>query len=31
MPKRLRYVRLLITDPGIDNYARIPELEVWGQ
>ncbi len=29
-PKTLRYVRLYITDPGIDNYARIPEFEVWG-
>ena len=26
----LRYVRLYITDAGIDNYARIPELEVYG-
>jgi hypothetical protein len=25
-----RYVRLYITDAGIDNYARIPELEVYG-
>lgn len=25
-----RYVRLYITDAGIDNYARIPEFEVWG-
>jgi hypothetical protein len=29
-PKSLRYVRLYITDPGIDNHARIPELEVRG-
>jgi lysophospholipase L1-like esterase len=29
-PKLLRYVRLYITNPGIDNYARIPEFEVWG-
>ena len=29
-PKALRYVRLNITDAGIDNYARIPEFEVWG-
>lgn len=28
-PKDLRYVRLHIADPGIDNYARIPEFEVW--
>ncbi len=26
----LRYVRLNISDPGIDNYARIYEFEVWG-
>ena len=25
-----RYVRLYIIDAGIDNYARIPELEVYG-
>jgi len=25
-----RYVRLVITDAGVDNYARIPELEVYG-
>lgn len=30
-PKALRYVRLYITDAGIDNYARIPEFEVRGQ
>jgi len=29
-PKSLRYVRLYITDPGIDNYARVPEFEVRG-
>ena len=29
-PKTLRYVRLYITNAGIDNYARIPEFEVWG-
>ena len=29
-PKYLRYVRLYITDPGADNFARIPEFEVWG-
>ncbi len=28
--KPLRYVRLHITNAGIDNYARIPEFEVWG-
>ncbi len=28
--RTVRYVRLYITDPGIDNYARIPEFEVWG-
>ncbi len=30
-PKTLRYVRLYITDPGIDNWARIQEFEVWGE
>jgi hypothetical protein len=30
-PKSLRYVRLYITDPGPDHYARIPEFEVWGE
>lgn len=29
-PKPLRYVRLHITDAGIDNHARIPEFEVYG-
>ncbi len=28
--KVVRYVRLYITDPGTDNFARIPEFEVWG-
>ena len=28
-PRPIRHVRLLITDPGIDNYARIPEFEVY--
>ena len=28
-PKSLRYVRLYITNSGIDNYSRIPEFEVW--
>src|SRR6185436_4118679 len=28
--KQLRFVRLYITSAGSDNYARIPELEVWG-
>lgn len=27
-PRLRRHVRLLITDPGIDNHARIPEFEV---
>jgi hypothetical protein len=27
---RTRYVRLFITDAGVDNYARIPEFEVYG-
>jgi PKD repeat protein len=30
VPKAARHVRLHITDTGIDNYARIPEFEVWG-
>jgi len=25
-----RYVHLYIIDPGIDNYSRIPEFQVWG-
>lgn len=25
-----RFVRLLVTDAGVDNYARIPEFEVYG-
>ena len=29
-PKQLRYIRLHITDAGIDDYARIPEFEVYG-
>ena len=29
-PKSLRYVRLLVTDAGTDNYARIPEFQVFG-
>lgn len=29
-PSTMRYVRLYITNPGIDNYARIPEFEIWG-
>src|SRR5574341_328025 len=29
-PVTTRYVRLYITDAGIDNYARIPEFEVYG-
>ena len=28
-PKNLRYVRIYITDSGIDNYCRLPELEVY--
>jgi hypothetical protein len=28
-PQPLRHVRLYITDPGVDNYARIPEFEVY--
>lgn len=28
-PQAVRHVRLYITDPGIDNYARIPEFEVY--
>ncbi len=30
-PLMTRFVRLYITDAGIDDYARIPELEVWGR
>lgn len=30
-PKAVRFIRLYITDAGIDNYARIPEFEVRGQ
>jgi len=29
-PSQVRYVRLHITDPGVDNHARIPEFEVLG-
>ncbi|MFQ5937732.1 MAG: discoidin domain-containing protein, partial [Acidiferrobacterales bacterium] len=29
-PASTRYVRLYITNAGIDNYARIPEFEVYG-
>ena len=29
-PLTTRYVRLYITDAGVDNYARIPEFEVYG-
>lgn len=29
-PKAQRFIRLYITDPGIDNWARIPEFEVRG-
>lgn len=28
-PRAARFVRLFISDPGIDNYARIPEFEVY--
>ncbi|GMU21914.1 MAG: hypothetical protein AMXMBFR13_20020 [Phycisphaerae bacterium] len=28
-PQSIRYVRLYITDAGIDNYVRLPELEVY--
>ncbi len=27
--ERTRHVRLLVTDPGIDDYARIPEFEIY--
>jgi hypothetical protein len=30
-PKVLRYVRLYITNAGIDNYARLPEFQVYAQ
>lgn len=29
-PTQARYIRLVITDPGSDTSARIPELEVYG-
>jgi len=25
-----RYVHLYIIDPGVDNYSRVPEIEIWG-
>ena len=28
-PKPIRYVRIYITNSGIDNYCRLPELEVY--
>jgi hypothetical protein len=28
-PKTLRYLRIYITDSGIDNYCRLPEFEVY--
>jgi hypothetical protein len=28
-PQTMRYVRLLVTDPGVDDYARLPEFEVY--
>ena len=28
-PKALRYVRLYVTNCGVDNYARLPEFEVY--
>ncbi|MDK2973360.1 MAG: hypothetical protein PWP23_3115 [Candidatus Sumerlaeota bacterium] len=30
-PIPARYVRLLVTDAGIDNYARLPEFEVYAR
>ncbi len=30
-PLTSRYIRINITDPGIDNYVRLPEFEVWGE
>ena len=30
-PQTLRYIRLYITDPGVDNHARIPEFQVFGE
>ncbi len=29
-PAPVRFVRLVITDPGMDDFARIPEFEVYG-
>ncbi|MGQ9651519.1 MAG: discoidin domain-containing protein [Phycisphaerae bacterium] len=29
-PRTVRYVRLYVTDAGVDNHARIPEFEVLG-
>ena len=29
-PTTMRYVRLYITDQGVDTHARLPEFEVWG-
>ncbi len=29
-PKSLRYVRLVITNPGTDTYVRLPEFEIYG-
>lgn len=29
-PMNMRFIRLIVTDPGIDNYARIPEFEIYG-
>ncbi len=29
-PVPVRFVRIVITDPGIDTFARIPEFEVYG-
>jgi hypothetical protein len=29
-PVFARFVRLLVTDAGVDNYARVPEFEVYG-
>lgn len=30
-PITTQFIRLYITDAGIDNYTRIPEFEVWGE
>jgi hypothetical protein len=29
-PKSMQWVRLYITDQGVDTHARLPEFEVWG-